>query len=334
MRASINIGNTPEQWNQYLELLVQENMKHVGKYPPIYELAKAGELVYRPEARGLEEWLTLPEIIERGYADCEDLAAARAAELRYSGIPQAAAQIVRTGFTRQGDKMFHGVTTDEQGTLEDPTKILKIQELVNHKGMKPSYWFKKVGGKHLGAIALPSTYTNRYGLPAGEGYTQFLGDGGDFTTALLNALVKSTAAKTTNMGTGSKAVDKKFPGLLSDKISPELLKALLAKGDLTTPSGNKKAAKAIAANKEKTILELLKTTTPQEQKDIKSALATGNKDQAIMKLLSSGAMVSNPYTAAAMVALNVLQDPNRRNELKRAFKKGAGAAKKLLSILF
>lgn len=317
--------------------MTESNLNYVGQYPSIYELAKRGELVYRPEPSGQEEWKTIPEIVEDGFADCEDLAAARAAELIAQGVPAKAA-IVRSGFTKDGKKMFHGIVIDRDGTLEDPTKLLKIQEGVNMRGgMVPGYKFNRIGNKTLAAVSLPSLYRNRYGLPSGEGYTHFLGADEDPAKAFIKALVAASSSESKQAaGTGVKSLDTFFPGLLSKGTSTDLLKALLKSGQLVTPQGNKKAALLLTkeGDQKKALEKLLSQTTPQERKNIAAALQTGNKDQAISKLLTSGALSSNPYAAAAVVALNILKDPAKQRALSRAFNSGARAARSFLKMLF
>lgn len=81
--------------------------------PPLY---RSG-VRYRQE-RGTEDWNTAPVVLKRGYGDCEDLAAWRAAELRVMGIP--AHGIVK----RTGPKMFHALVLWPDGRVEDPSKIL------------------------------------------------------------------------------------------------------------------------------------------------------------------------------------------------------------------
>ncbi len=50
---------------------------HANRFPPLYE---SGIRYQREEET--EDWLSLPDLFSLGYGDCEDLACARAAELR------------------------------------------------------------------------------------------------------------------------------------------------------------------------------------------------------------------------------------------------------------
>lgn len=49
--------------------------------PPLYHSG----IYYKEEAPGHEDWLDAPAVLRQGFADCEDLAAYRCAELRVAG---------------------------------------------------------------------------------------------------------------------------------------------------------------------------------------------------------------------------------------------------------
>lgn len=93
-------------------------------YPPLYESG----VRYRREEPGREDWLTADAILAQGYADCEDLAGYRAAELRREGIP--ARVLVRP--TRRGS--YHAVVVYPDGDIEDPSRILVIMERSEQHG--------------------------------------------------------------------------------------------------------------------------------------------------------------------------------------------------------
>ena len=82
--------------------------------PPLYELG----IRYRPEPAGVERWLNADEMQSRRFADCEDLACYRTAELRLRGVPAIAVT------KRTGPKRFHGVVQLPDGRIEDPSRIL------------------------------------------------------------------------------------------------------------------------------------------------------------------------------------------------------------------
>ena len=85
-----------------------------SQFPPLYESG----VVYRREEKGHDDWMTADTVLHRGYADCEDLAAYRAAELRRAGIP--ALGIVRPNASGN----FHAQVLLPDGTIEDPSRVL------------------------------------------------------------------------------------------------------------------------------------------------------------------------------------------------------------------
>lgn len=99
--------------------LVAVNRDYLSRrrYPRLYE----SKVRYRRERRGRgpEEWQTVAQLFSSGEGDCEDLAAARVAELQESGEP-AEVDVVRTG-----KKRFHALVVRGDGRVEDPSKILR-----------------------------------------------------------------------------------------------------------------------------------------------------------------------------------------------------------------
>jgi hypothetical protein len=90
--------------------------------PPIY-LAADGLIEYRlvPDPIG---WQLPSQTMRRGYGDCKDVAAWRAAELRHQGI---AARMGIIPSTRHRGS-FHAIVRWPDGSLEDPSRfIMAIQ---------------------------------------------------------------------------------------------------------------------------------------------------------------------------------------------------------------
>ena len=85
---------------------------------PVARLYESG-VYYDPE-RGTEDWLTIPDLYATGYGDCEDLAAARAAELRVSGEDRGARAVAY----RSGPTVWHAVVMRGDGSVEDPSLLL------------------------------------------------------------------------------------------------------------------------------------------------------------------------------------------------------------------
>lgn len=102
--------------------------------PPLY----ASGVVYKEEAPGREDWIDLLGVLRQRHADCEDLAAWRAAELRVAGydvepvikwqwIPREL--MLAQGYPAHklpghGVWMVHCCVRWPDGTIEDPSKIL------------------------------------------------------------------------------------------------------------------------------------------------------------------------------------------------------------------
>jgi len=82
--------------------------------PPLYESG----VRYKRESIGSENWQTVRQLYRAGIGDCEDLAAARAAELRMEGIPARAIAI------RTGPRKYHAVVRWPDGAIEDPSRLL------------------------------------------------------------------------------------------------------------------------------------------------------------------------------------------------------------------
>lgn len=108
-----------------LEALTRVNVAWLESHPAAPSiLAPDAGVRYEREPLGREDWRTLPALLSFGAGDCEDLAAARAAELRVAGI-HARATPVRIG-PRIGGRaeLWHIVVRHPDGTTEDPSIAL------------------------------------------------------------------------------------------------------------------------------------------------------------------------------------------------------------------
>lgn len=83
-----------------------------GGIPALY----SSGVSYRQEHPDV--WSTCDLVLARGFGDCEDLAAWRAAELRQAG-ENAIADVYRTGHRR-----WHCIVRRENGSIEDPSRRL------------------------------------------------------------------------------------------------------------------------------------------------------------------------------------------------------------------
>lgn len=85
------------------------------------------DITYRREKRGQEWWETADDIVgvvNKRSGDCEDLAAYHAAWLRvFEG------EIARVAIKRTARGTFHAVVEREDGTIDDPSRVLVEQEM-------------------------------------------------------------------------------------------------------------------------------------------------------------------------------------------------------------
>lgn len=125
LHVTMNVPPIPEAIEAVLEGVVRLNIALMRfadergvELPPLY----SSGVRYRREPRGREWWQSAPDVLAvatRRSGDCEDLAAYRAAELRYWDGELARVVILRTA---RGS--FHAVVEREDGTLEDPSRVL------------------------------------------------------------------------------------------------------------------------------------------------------------------------------------------------------------------
>lgn len=102
----------------------------------IYALAKANDvwLSENPDAPRLydsniryvevektDDWCDIPEVLRRGYADCDDLAAWRLAELWREGESDAEP---RADVIKEGNQILYHAFVARRTGLEDPAKIV------------------------------------------------------------------------------------------------------------------------------------------------------------------------------------------------------------------
>lgn len=104
MRVELHIGGSTSSLTSALEALVREGVEELRAGVGAQQSILDGTVRYRREPRGSEQWRTRGRVLLEGYGDCEDLAAALAAELRVAGHPARA--IVRRA---RGAPGYHAV---------------------------------------------------------------------------------------------------------------------------------------------------------------------------------------------------------------------------------
>lgn len=95
--------------------------------PPLY---RSGVRYEREPWQGrVEEFATIPIVLERKWGDCDDLAAWRAAELAARAREAARAIVIEAPGSKRSGRRYHCVVKRGNGYIEDPSF---------HLGMKGS----------------------------------------------------------------------------------------------------------------------------------------------------------------------------------------------------
>jgi hypothetical protein len=122
-----------------MEALVRINQSHIRQFkalskqkkvPAPYPLLYRAGIHYEPEP-GTEEWLDIPHMLAATggtfpgpWADCEDLACWRTAELREASKPVKAKPFAKWRKKDDGSYAYHALTLLPDGRLEDPSLVL------------------------------------------------------------------------------------------------------------------------------------------------------------------------------------------------------------------
>ena len=108
-----------------LEALVSLNRVYLRTHPGAPRIYEAGIQYLRDADNGNQDmpdaelWLTVPDCLASGGADCKVLAAYRVAELREQGELGARCTVIRTG-----PQSWHVAVERGDGRAEDPSIIL------------------------------------------------------------------------------------------------------------------------------------------------------------------------------------------------------------------
>lgn len=101
--------------------LASADASYLREHPECPMLYESG-VVYEPEEPGHEDWQTVPYVLARGEADCEDLACFRVAELRVRFGIRATPRL--TWRPQPHGRLYHITVQWPDGSWEDPSKIL------------------------------------------------------------------------------------------------------------------------------------------------------------------------------------------------------------------
>lgn len=98
-----------------LELLCALNLLYLKSHPKSPLLFDSG-IRYKREPRGVESWQTYEQMLVSKQGDCEDLASARVAEIRFRGLYAEPWPVCN-------NRLWHVYVKTSKG-LEDPSKRL------------------------------------------------------------------------------------------------------------------------------------------------------------------------------------------------------------------
>lgn len=146
MKVLINLSGEHSRWLKHsrmlgivikpvLEALVTVDQLYLRTHhvPPLYrsgvryqeEPLNQAKLGSGPVQR-IEDFSSIPAVLERGHGDCDDLAPWRCAELREAGEP-AKIRVQWKKHPITGQKLFHIVVRRADGSIEDPSLKLGMR---------------------------------------------------------------------------------------------------------------------------------------------------------------------------------------------------------------
>lgn len=104
-----------------LDALTRVDIEYLRLNPTTPTLYQSG-VRYRQEPFKREDWCSIPEVIDRGWGDCEDLACWRAAELTVRGEQSSAFWEQQNTVT--GRRLYHILVRRSNASIEDPSRVL------------------------------------------------------------------------------------------------------------------------------------------------------------------------------------------------------------------
>jgi hypothetical protein len=133
MRVVIGIPRplTRAAMNHALEALTRINVDWLRDNPNTPDLYSSG-VTYALEPTGYELWDPMALLLARGAGDCDDLACARAAELRVREGDRRARADCYPSSIREGRRTWHAIVVRGDGTIEDPSARLGMPTHAGH----------------------------------------------------------------------------------------------------------------------------------------------------------------------------------------------------------
>jgi hypothetical protein len=120
-RANFKVKQDKANYLGLIDCIVEINLWCLSQwsFPSLYD----SRVLYASEPWGQEVFQTVPALYLRGLGDCEDLVAARVSELRNHGY-YAKANMSQSGRSPSGGRLFHFTVLHENGSIEDPSRLL------------------------------------------------------------------------------------------------------------------------------------------------------------------------------------------------------------------
>jgi hypothetical protein len=130
MRILVNLGEIPlAKRSRFMGLFIKPLLEalveidrlylRTHRVPPLYR--SGVRYRHEPDDGTPEEFAAIPQVLRRGWGDCDDLAPWRVAELREAG---EAARIRITWRRPRGRRLYHVLVRRADGRIEDPSKLL------------------------------------------------------------------------------------------------------------------------------------------------------------------------------------------------------------------
>lgn len=118
-------GIDPAMLDILLDALTRIDMVWLLRHPETPGVYQSG-VRYQEEPPGAEDWADIPTCLALGWADCEDLACWRAAELRVRHGVEAKA-FAECQMQPDGSRLYHIMVSLPDGSVECPSRELGMR---------------------------------------------------------------------------------------------------------------------------------------------------------------------------------------------------------------
>ncbi len=120
-----------------LEAVIMANRLYLRLHhaPPLYESGVRYE--EEPAGQPYEDFASIPVVLARGWADCDDLVSWRIAELRNAG-ENAKVRLKWQFDPVRGARLYHVLVRRANGQVEDPSKRLGMGNHEAARGVGPT----------------------------------------------------------------------------------------------------------------------------------------------------------------------------------------------------